>query len=134
MLVDCDLQFTSGTNQARRSVPRQFLVPLLIGNGQAGLVITYNATSPSSVPRFCICICICISFCICICICFCIHLIAERGILPFTFSSFRCWRKLFTTQTTHWEKNVSIHISSGGVQIFTVTNICLFRKFEPIFL
>ena len=44
MLVDSDLQFSTAANQARPSVPRQFLVPTLIGNGQAGLVITYNAT------------------------------------------------------------------------------------------
>ena len=33
-----------GANQALRSVPLEFLVPLLIGNGQASLVITYNLT------------------------------------------------------------------------------------------
>ena len=51
MLVDCDLQFNS--NKSGETIAaRQFLVPLLIGNGQAGLVITYNATSPSSVTCF----------------------------------------------------------------------------------
>ena len=33
-----------GANQALRSVPLGFLVPLLIGSGQASLVITYNLT------------------------------------------------------------------------------------------